>query len=104
MVHRADDDRGGSQQDGELREDEAQDEPPSGRTAATAIRDGLQNRGLGCDDLDETGYSFYFSCEVDQASFHVEIGYLDDADGRQWLACPEPRKPGPFGRGDPGRS
>lgn len=78
--------------DAELFEDEAQEEPPWGRAMATAIRVGLQNRGLHCGELDQTDYSFFFLCEVDQASFRVEVGYVDDEDGRRWLTYVAPLK------------
>lgn len=80
--------------DAELPEDEVGEEPPWGRAMATAIREGLQNRGVHCGALGESDYSFFFLCDVEKASFHVEVGYVDDEDGRQWLTYVAPRRRG----------
>lgn len=82
--------------DAELLADEAAGEPPWGRAMATAIREGLRSRGVECGKLDETDYSFFFHCELGQESFRVEVGYVDDDDGRQWLAYVAPQKRGLF--------
>ena len=87
--------------DADLPEEEAEEEPPWGRAMSTAIRDGLRSRGVDCGELDETDYSFFFFCEVDQASFRVEVGYIDDEGGRQWLTYVVPRKRGLLKRTSP---
>jgi hypothetical protein len=80
--------------DADLPLDRTEDDAPPGRELADAIRRGLERRGVPCGELEDTDYAYFFDCEVGGAAFNVNVGLVDDEDGRQWLTFVEPRRAG----------
>ena len=50
-------------------------------------------------DVEDADYAYFFDCEVGGAAFSVNVGFVDDEDGRQWLTFVEPRRRGMFRKG-----
>ena len=84
--------------------DRTRDDAPPGHELADVIRRGLQSRGVRCGDLEDADYAYFFDCQVGDGAFNVNVGLVDDDDGRQWLTFVEPRRRGLLKRGSAGVS
>jgi hypothetical protein len=79
--------------------DRTEDDEPPGRELVDAIRGGLQSRGVQCGDVKDAGYAYFFDCQIGDTTCNVNVGLVDDEDGRQWLTFVEPRRRGLFKKG-----